>query len=119
MSSVSTQVWTDALDALIDALPRAVTDLQSESAARLLDTAKQLCPVDTGRLRESGHVDESNPLAPEVVFDAPYAFWVHYGSRHHPAQPWLATAADVETPRYLNAVRYLIEDAAARTGARR
>jgi hypothetical protein len=119
MSSITTQVWTDALDALIDQLPHAVEELQATSAARLLDTAKALCPVDTGRLRESGHIDDSNPLGPQVIFDTEYAYWVHYGTRHQAAQPWLATAVDVETPHYLNAVRVLVEDAARQAGGRR
>ena len=125
MSSISTQVWTDALDALIDILPRQVEEFQAESAQRVLDTAKQLCPVSDNtdsahtHLRDTGHVDDSNPLAPEVIFDKEYAFWVHFGARGRAANPWLATAVDVETPHYLNGIRYLMEDAARQAGGRR
>lgn len=53
--------------------------------ARLVENkAKQLCPVDTGRLRSSIHHDEAvtesgEPVA-RVYSDVQYAMWVHEGT---------------------------------------
>ena len=43
---------------------------------RILTRAQQLVPVDTGHLRDSGYVRESNDSV-EVGFDADYALHVH------------------------------------------
>ena len=55
-----------------------------QSAAIVLEEAEALCPVDSGTLRDSGHVEmlvSDGPL-PEaaVVFDAPHAQFIEYGT---------------------------------------
>lgn len=106
------------LDAIVAALPDQVAAAQATSAARLLDTAQTLCPVDTGRLRESGHIDASTPLETEVIFSTEYVYFVHFGTRYHAANPFLQTAVDVELPHYQAALRTLIEDLARTVGTR-
>ncbi len=70
---------------LAGALARAADAVREQAAARqlaiaqrVLEAAKERAPVESGRLRESGHV-ESDPAAmtARVVFDAPYAAIVH------------------------------------------
>jgi hypothetical protein len=46
----------------------------------LLDLAKEEVPVQSGRLRASGHTEDT-PAGSKVVFDAPYAAAVHNGSK--------------------------------------
>ena len=49
---------------------------------KVLQLAKEKVPVDTGRLRDSGHLEETRDGA-EAVFDAPYALYVHEMDLHH------------------------------------
>jgi HK97 gp10 family phage protein len=71
--------------------------------------ARQLCPVDTGFLRRSIHVEPDSPaLRISVIASAPYAAYVEYGTPHSPAQPFMTPAAraiDVkaEVARYVRA----------------
>ena len=78
----------------------------AEEAARELEAAantvcaeaKALCPVETGRLRESVHVRAENEK--RVVFtDCEYAAAVEFGTSRRSAQPFLSRAAEMERGR--------------------
>lgn len=59
------------------------------------DLAKQLAPVDTGKLRDSIHVEQgAGPADWEVVAGVEYAQWVEYGTAVSPAQPFLTPAME-------------------------
>jgi len=45
-------------------------------AGEVLEVAKFYCPVDTGNLRDSGRIEWKDGIC-YVVFDAPYAWFVH------------------------------------------
>jgi HK97 gp10 family phage protein len=52
----------------------------------MLDTAKQLAPVRTGELRDSGHVEvekESDVVTASMIFDAPHAQFQEFGTGIH------------------------------------
>ena len=49
---------------------------------KVLHLAKEKVPVDTGNLRDSGHLEETQDSA-VAVFDAPYALYVHEMDLHH------------------------------------
>ena len=69
-------------------------------AERVCELAKSNAPVDTGALRDSGHVEEKEKdTIYEVVFDAPvlsgdgsYARYVEEGTSKMTAQPYLRPA---------------------------
>lgn len=98
-----------------------------QGAAAVLETAESIVPVDTGDLRESGHVEllksGSQPSA-AVVFDTEYAAYVEYGtgirgasspgagegpySSSWPgmaAEPYLRPALDIERPNIVEIFR--------------
>lgn len=58
-----------------------ITGLESEVlpmfAEKILERAKYYCPVDTGALRDSGHIEYSGDGKCKIVFDEPYAIYVH------------------------------------------
>lgn len=55
-----------------------------EIAEEVLKRAKYYCPVDTGRLRDSGRIDESLDGKCHIIFDCPYAWYVEqFEWRHH------------------------------------
>lgn len=62
--------------------------------------AKQLCPVDTGRLRNSithQQVDEKTEI---IGSNVQYAPFVELGTRRQRAQPYLRPAAENHGPEY-------------------
>lgn len=70
--------------------------------------AKKLCPVDTGRLRNSiTHAVSSSENAVYVGTNVEYAPHVELGTRHMDAQPFLRPAAQDHGSEY----RKVIHDA--------
>lgn len=61
--------------------------LTKKVAARLLEYAKQECPVDSGRLQASGHLEDS-----DVVFQTAYLMYVLYGTRNQQANNFMLRA---------------------------
>lgn len=46
-------------------------------ASAIWALSQYYCPVDTGILKKSGHIERGTDGAWRVVYDAPYAMWVH------------------------------------------
>ena len=73
----------DMIRKLQAAAQRIQTDVRAavnDEGERLLDKAEERVPVDTGELRDSGHVidaTEGDTIAAEIEFDAPHALVVH------------------------------------------
>ena len=68
-------------------------------------TAKELCPVDTGRLRASIQYD---PARGTVSSNVNYASFQELGTVHHKAQPFLFPAAERWRQAYINQCREAI-----------
>jgi len=68
--------------AIREALGLAVRDVADEILAR----SQELVPVDKGTLRKSGNVRYAD-LAATVGYNAPYAYFVHEGTRPHEIVP--------------------------------
>jgi hypothetical protein len=51
--------------------------VSKELAEEILTLAKYYCPVDTGYLRDSGRIEEQPDGSFRIVFDCPYAWYVH------------------------------------------
>lgn len=63
------------------------------AAEHLLSVAKAEAPVRTGRLRDSGHVERGERSGQSlVVFDAPYAGFVEFGTSRMRANPFFRRA---------------------------
>lgn len=80
--------------------PRVVAELAVRGrkasrvvADRVLERAKTNCPVDTGELKNSGHVlEDPGGRKVYVVFDVQHALPVHNGTARMQARPFLAQA---------------------------
>lgn len=67
----------------------------NDTAAEVESIAKQLAPVETGRLRDSIHTENyRNGELKRVVAEAEYAGYVEYGTVHSAAQPFLRPAVE-------------------------
>jgi HK97 gp10 family phage protein len=74
----------------------------------ILAYAQDLCPVDTGFLRDSGFTKvESDDVL--IGFDAEYASYVEFGTYKMEAQPFLRPAIDEAEPEALSAIVSTIE----------
>lgn len=68
--------------------------------------AKKLCPVDTGRLRNSiTHAISNNESAVYVGSNTSYAAYVELGSARQKAQPYLRPAATEHKSQYERILR--------------
>lgn len=84
------------------------------AAEYVRDLAQQLCPVDTGALRQSIRIEPASPALRMVVRAGggvvTYAAFVEYGTPISPAQPFLTPAADAISVRreVLTAIRKVL-----------
>lgn len=79
---------------------RFTSEQADRIATQILAVAKRNCPVRTGRLRDSGKVERVTVRGMQaegaVTFTAPYAVFVHEGTRPHVIRPRRARALRFE-----------------------
>lgn len=93
---METRISIEGLSGLDATIKAKVAQLKSEIASAIQGAgidcqaeAKQLCPVDTGRLRSSIQYVKTDEMSCEVNTDVHYARFVEEGtSKQHP-QPYL------------------------------
>lgn len=74
------------------AAQRAAEKALLQTAADIVDVAKQLCPVDTGRLKQSIGAEPLTKTRVRVGTEVEYGKYVEYGTSRSPAQPFLTPA---------------------------
>jgi hypothetical protein len=77
-----TKTVTDVVNRYdIDGICATVNEAWAEE---ILALAKSYCPVDSGALRDSGHIEKMEDGSCRVVFDKSYAWYVHeFTWRYH------------------------------------
>lgn len=103
----------DNMGKLVSGIPQLADRTARRGAEMLLQAARQEAPVETGKLRDS-HAIEGGQGEYSVVADTPYAVYVHWGTRHQHANPWLARAAEHANPRIMTEIRDDLADGIAR-----
>ena len=84
---------------IVDVLPDATLNLAKKYLDKVYDISQERVPVDTGALKESGHIFEE-PNAIVLSYNAPnnigisYAAYVEYGTHNTPAQPYVNPAVE-------------------------
>lgn len=73
----------------------AMREILSQIASETAIVAKQLCPVDTGKLRESIAVMQEGDLKFKVVAGTDYAAYVEFGTSNQSPQPYLTPAIEL------------------------
>ena len=71
--------------------------------------AKQLCPVDTGRLRNSISHAQLNEDSEVIGTNVEYAPHVELGTRHQRAKPYLRPAAENHSDEYKSIMKAVME----------
>lgn len=97
------------LTAQLDAIGLAFKPEDIVPGAEVIFAASQdLCPVDTGFLRDSGYVQIRSGDV-EIGYSAPYASFVEFGTYKMAAQPFLRPAFDEYEEEALSAILDSIE----------
>lgn len=86
-----------------------------ETATEIAAIARQLCPVDTGNLRDSiavinysGH-SSSYGMAKAVLAGMSYAIFAEFGTSTSSATPFLRPALEAVRPRLERRLRYIFK----------
>ncbi|MEI6796615.1 MAG: HK97-gp10 family putative phage morphogenesis protein [Methanomassiliicoccales archaeon] len=89
------------------------------SALEIESRAKELCPVDTGRLRSSIRTDsstEGEELGATVFTDVDYAPYIELGTSRMAAQPFLVPAVEQVAPQMIRNLETIIQNATEKVG---
>jgi hypothetical protein len=92
-------VYSNIFPDIADALPDATLELARKYIDKVYEHSQERVPVDTGALKESGHVFEE-PDAVVLSYNAPnnigisYAAYVEYGTHSTRAQPYVNPAVE-------------------------
>ncbi len=102
---------------------RSLSKATKAGAEPIVNKAKELAPVDTGKMRDAirskfayqssraVRVEISSRMKPEGASWHSYDFYQEFGTSHHPAQPFMRPAADYEKDRAVEIVRKTVQDA--------
>lgn len=94
-------VFESHLGELLDALPEQIEAALTAIGMVAETHAKEECPVDTGRLRNSiTHEVDMNAQAAIIGSNVEYAAYVELGTSRQKAQPYLRPAAENHKQEY-------------------
>lgn len=101
------EVREDNREAIAEAIDQALATALEEVGLVAEGYAKRLCPVNTGRLRNSiTHVTRPDDNAVYIGTNVEYGQYVEYGTLRQKAQPFLRPAATGHGDTY----RAIVED---------
>lgn len=97
----SIDIEADNTNEVVGALGAAITRGLEAIGIEAESDAARICPVDTGRLRNSitHAVDDGEPAA-IIGTNVEYASYVHNGTRTRKAQPFLTDAVTQNADKY-------------------
>lgn len=100
---VSLEIQADNIDLVVDGINDAVLRALEQIGMAAEGYAKDLCPVDTGRLRNSiTHTVDEDKGAAYIGTNVEYAPYVELGTEKQEAQPFLKPAASDYGQTYRN-----------------
>lgn len=101
--SISVSGGTDSIISAAEKIRETLPAALMAGAEAVADSARSMCPVDTGRLRSSIGVSQSGNGA-EVYAGEDYAIYVEFGTYKTAAQPFLMPALSAAEEAVLSAV---------------
>ena len=100
------QVVADHTDEVIAAIGTALARGLEAVGIEAESDAAAICPVDTGRLRNSiTHTIDDGGKAAIIGTNVSYGIYVHMGTRNTPAQPFLTDAITQNADKYRSILR--------------
>lgn len=101
----SIQIVSDNTDKVVEELGTAMSRALEAVGIEAESDAARLCPVDTGRLRNSiTHAVDEDDKSAIIGTNVEYAEYVHNGTRHQAAQPFLTDAVNQNADKYRRVV---------------
>lgn len=99
--------YNGRLSGIVDMLENNMQSIVLSAAEQVKNSAKSLCPVDTGRLRDSISVNAEGSTA-VVSANTDYAAYVEFGTSKMPPQPYLVPALIENSGAVLKAIGEMI-----------
>lgn len=105
-------MFRNKLPLIIGELHSKTDDALREAVDAVVDEAKGRVPVDSGKLRDAIHVEETEDGYSIVAGDneAFYGHLVEFGTTHSAAHPFLLPAFEAERESILDAVSDALDD---------
>lgn len=97
--------YTTRIPDILNRLPAHLDAAVRAGVEAIANDAKTRAPVDTGRLRDSIHVERRGPSEYTVLVDAFYGQLVEFGSTSTGARPYLIPAIEANRERVIGEVR--------------
>lgn len=95
------EVVADHTDEVIDAMGTAIARALEAIGIEAESDAAELCPVDTGRLRNSiTHTIDAGEQVAIIGTNVEYSLYVHEGVHGRPGQPFLTDAVTQNANKY-------------------
>lgn len=101
--SVSVNGSINDILSLAEQITGRLPEALAGGAEAVADSARGMCPVDTGTLKDSIGVSASESSA-EVYAGADYAVYVEFGTYKSPAQPFLVPALSAAEDAVISAI---------------
>ena len=106
------EVIADHTDEVIEALGTAIARALEAIGIEAESDAANLCPVDTGRLRNSiTHTIDGDEKVAIVGTNVSYSIPVHQGHHGKPGQPFLTDAVTQNADKYRRIAEAALKDA--------
>ena len=123
-SNIKIAVDLKSLDKLVRNLqrdlPEVAEDVVTMATMQIERTAKEKCPVDTGRLRDSIHSDiekDSDGTTGSVGTDVEYGPHVELGTSKMQAQPFMKPAMDENKEDIISYANYKLKETIKKGGS--
>ena len=100
--------YDNGLSDIANNIENNLPDIIGQVAQTVCESAKSLCPVDTGRLQSSINVQPGGNTA-VISADTEYAVFVEFGTSKMAAQPYLVPALLSNTQAILSAIAEAIK----------
>ena len=97
--------YDNGLSDIANNIENNFADIIGQGAQTVCESAKSLCPVDTGRLQPSINVQPAG----NISADTEYAVFVEFGTSKMAAQPYLVPALLSNTQAILSAIAEAIK----------
>lgn len=105
-------IYEDNAEQIAGFLTRAIASALEAVGIEAEGDAKELCPVDTGRLRNSiTHAIDAGEKAVYIGTNVEYAPYIELGTSTRAAQPFLLPTAQNNADKYRDIARSMLEGA--------
>lgn len=106
------EIIEDNTDAVIEALGRGIARALEAVGIQAESDAARICPVDTGRLRNSiTHTIDGDEQMAVIGTNVEYALFVHEGIHGRKGQPFLTDAVTQNSSKYRKIIEAALKNA--------